>query len=308
MNFRSCAKLNLQLEVLGRRADGYHELRTVFQTIDLADELRLEARSASGIELVLTGQDLPSDRRNLAWRAAEEFLARCGSLPGGRGVRIELVKRIPAGGGLGGGSSNAATVLLGLARMAGWDPFAGELARQLAEIGAALGADVPFFLVGGVALGTGRGDRVEPIADAAVAPPPAGALWLVLPPFGVATAAVFARCAPRGEAAPAPALARARRGERVEWESLVGENDLETAAFALRPELAALYTAVVRAGARRVRMSGSGSTLFALFEGPAGARALAGPVPSGAAWMQVSTLDRAAWRRLGGFDSSVGGS
>ena len=308
MRFRSCAKLNLHLEVLRRRPDGYHDLRTVFQTIDLADEILLATTAAPGISLAIEGQDLPCDRRNLAWRAAEAFLARYGGLPGGRGLHIGLVKRVPAGGGLGGGSANAATVLIGLARLAGREPFAGDFARDLAGLGAGLGADVPFFLVGGVALGHGRGDRIEPLADAAVAAPPAGALWLALPPYGIPTAEVFARCAPRGEGTPAPALERARRGGPVEWEELVGVNDLEEAAFGLRPGLGALYTELVRSGARRVRMSGSGSTLFALFDESARARALADFLPSGTGWMQVSTLDRAAWRRAGGFDSSVGGS
>jgi 4-diphosphocytidyl-2-C-methyl-D-erythritol kinase len=307
MLFRSFAKLNLHLEVRSRREDGYHELLTVFQSIDLADEIRLDATVAPGIELVVSGQDLPVDRRNLAWRAAEAFRERYGGLPGGGGLRIDLRKRIPTGAGLGGGSADAAAVLLGLARMGGLDPFEQALARDLAALGARLGADVPFQLVGGTAIGRGRGDEIEAVEDAAVAGTKSGGLWLALPPYGLATAEIFARWRPRESATRPPALERARAGGRVALEELIGSNDLEEAAFALRPELGALYTALVRSGARRVRMSGSGSTLFAIFDTADRARGLAGSLPSGTGWVQVSTLGRAAWRRAGGFDSILGG-
>lgn len=146
--FRSFAKLNLHLEVAGRRADGYHELRTLFSTIDLADELEIEL-TAGGVTLETGRADLPAGRENLVVRAAEAFLAAVG---GGVGARIRLLKRIPVGGGLGGGSANAATTLRGLALMTGSGPSEAELER----IARSLGADVPFFLHGGLALGLGQ--------------------------------------------------------------------------------------------------------------------------------------------------------
>lgn len=307
--FRSFAKLNLHLEVLGRRPDGYHDLRTVFQVVDLADEVRLEAFRGDGVELAVAGAELPCDRRNLAFRAAEAFLRR---FPAGRpesGLRIELDKRIPVQGGLGGGSSNAATVLLGLAKLRSFDLWAPELASRLAELARALGADVPFFLVGGAAVGEGRGDRLTALDDAAVRPlPHGGALWLATPGFGVSTHEAFEGARPRAQAPAFPALAAALAGEAVGLEALIGDNDLERTVFAARPELGAMYTELVRSGARRVRMSGSGSALFALYDDPALARPVADLLPPGAVWMQVAALGRAEWRRAAGFDSSEGGS
>ncbi|HSM12816.1 MAG TPA: 4-(cytidine 5'-diphospho)-2-C-methyl-D-erythritol kinase [Thermoanaerobaculia bacterium] len=304
ISYRSFAKINLHLEVVRRRDDGFHDLRTVFSTIDLADDLRIGRRASAGIELRVSGADLPTDRRNLARQAAEAFERR---FPGGGGVAIEIDKRIPVSGGLGGGSSNAATTLLGLARDRGWDPFAPEVGGELHRLAAAIGSDVPFFLVGGLAIGSGRGERLQPLPD--VAPTAAEPeLWLAIPPFGSPTAEVYARCRPRGEQPPSPALARALAGEAVRWIDLIGENDLEEPAFSLRRELGAVYTAMVRAGARVARMSGSGSTLFALFEAPAAARAVAAELPSRTHWLQSSMLGRAAWRRSGGFDPFEGGS
>jgi 4-diphosphocytidyl-2-C-methyl-D-erythritol kinase len=304
-SFRSCAKLNLHLEVVGRRPDGYHDLRTVFQTIDLADDLRIDRRAAPGPELVVTGADLPDDRRNLAWRAAEAFLRHWGG-SGRGGVRIEIDKRIPAGAGLGGGSSNAATVLAGMSRVWGTGSAPEDLAA-LAAVAAGLGADVPYFLVGGTAVGLGRGDRLIALEDERILPSPRGGpLMLALPPYGIATAEVFDRVAV-GAARPFPAVDRALSGEVLRWDELIGENDLEAAAFRLRPELGALYTELVRSRARRVRMSGSGSTLFALFDEASAADDVADRLPPGTAWVQVLALGRAAWRRASGLIPIDGG-
>lgn len=305
--FASFAKVNLHLEVVGRRADGYHELRTVFQTIDLADRITLEPRRAPGVELALRGDPrLSTGRDNLAVRAAESFLATHPAAPFG-GVAIEVEKRIPAGGGLGGGSSNAATVLLGLARLAGLDPFHPPVAERLAALGRELGADVPFFLVGGCALGLDRGDRIVTLPDPA--PPSAGGeLYLVLPPFGLSTAEVFRNFGRIVDPLPFDPLERALAGERVGLDELVGRNDLEAAAFVLSPALGAMYTALVRGGAGRVRMSGSGSSLFAFFADATAAEAAAAALPRGVHWFRVSMLGRDAWRRAGGFESPAGGS
>jgi 4-diphosphocytidyl-2-C-methyl-D-erythritol kinase len=298
-SYRSFAKINLHLEVAGRRADGYHELRTVFQTIDLGDELRLERRRRAGVELRVEGADLPTDERNLAVRAARLYLERWG--PAGAGVAIELVKRIPAGGGLGGGSANAATTLLAMNELFGVAPPAGPM-HQAAAL---LGADVPFFLVGGTAVGGGRGDRIRPLDDA---PPPAGELVLLLPPWGLATADVFG-------ALDAPPAAASREldwpppgAERDDFAAWIGDNDLERPAFRLRPELGALYTAAVRSGARRVRMSGSGSVLFALFAEEGDAARAARSWPPDVNWKRIRTLGRAAWLAASGFEPAAGGA
>jgi 4-diphosphocytidyl-2-C-methyl-D-erythritol kinase len=296
--FRSFAKLNLSLRVLGRRADGFHELRTVFQTIDLHDEIEIEARARPGVELAVHGADLPSDERNLVHRAAQAFLAERG--PVGGGVAIRLAKSIPVGAGLGGGSANAATVLLGLERLFARD----SEPAWLADTARRLGADVPFFLVGGTALGRGRGDEIEPLADA---PPPRGALVLLVPPAGLPTGEVFAALgAPplAGSAVPKRETVAAPDGD--DFAAWIGDNDLEAPAFRLRPALGALYTAAVRSGARRVRMSGSGSALFALYDAAGEAAAAARFWPPDIVWRRVETLGRAAWRHAGGWAPAGG--
>ena len=297
-SFRSFAKINLHLEVVGRRPDGYHELRTLFQTIDLADELEIE-RAGAGVELEVAGSDLTPGPGNLARRAAESFLAHWGGR--GDGVQIRLVKRIPAGGGLGGGSANAATVLLGLCSLWRVRPSYAELWAVARE----LGADVPFFLVGGRALGFGRGDEVVPLPDA---PARSLDLWLALPPFALSTPEIFAALGGDFRRAPAPLLLAAEVGENpARSEAWVGENDLEAAAFRLRPELERIYTGLVRAGAAAVRMSGSGSTLFALFDEPAAARSAGAGLPAGTGWLRTRLLGRADWRRASGLDAPEGG-
>ena len=165
------AKINLVLEILGRRDDGFHALETVFQTLELADEVAVEVRPGDGIGLVVEGADLPAGPENLAWRAAAAYTARH---PIGR-VAIHLRKRVPHGAGLGGGSSDAAAVLRALARLDP-DPLP---ATDLAVIALALGSDVPFFLVGGTAHALGRGEELTPLPDAAdqvvtILKPPAG--------------------------------------------------------------------------------------------------------------------------------------
>ncbi len=169
LTVRAPAKLNLSLEVLGRHADGYHELCTLFQAVDLSDELHAEP----AVDLTLTVEgDAPPGEENLVLRAAHMLAPHAG----GRGARMHLRKRIPSGAGLGGGSSDAAAVLLALNRL--WEVGLGR--PQLAAMARALGADVPFFLHGGAALGTGRGDVIEPLPDLP-------ARWFVVsvPPFSL---------------------------------------------------------------------------------------------------------------------------
>ena len=245
---RARAKLNLGLAVRGRRADGYHELHTLFATVDVCDEVRLVPR-AEGVRLRVAGEvAVPGGRENLAWRAAAAYLEAAGARGG---VEIELTKRVPAGAGLGGGSADAAAVLRGLARMypAGVD---------LAALARGLGADVPFLLRGGLAEARGVGEELrflEPVEAHFV---------LVKPPLEAATAAAYAGLEP-GDFGPeldVPGILETlRRGAPPPW-----RNDLERSVFRAHPELAELKRALEASGLAGVLMSGSGSTLFAPVE------------------------------------------
>ncbi|HEU4759755.1 MAG TPA: 4-(cytidine 5'-diphospho)-2-C-methyl-D-erythritol kinase [Dehalococcoidia bacterium] len=256
------AKINWTLEVLGPRRDGFHEVRTVLQTIDLCDEVRLAP--AEALSLSVEG---PHEARedDLALRAAALLAEAAGRAPS---ASIRLAKRIPAAAGLGGGSSDAAAVLRGLDRL--WGPGLGH--ERLAELAATLGSDVPFFVYGGTALAEGRGERVTPLPDV----PP---VWLIVlvPPFTLPektrrlyqalTAADFS------DGARTAALARRiEAGEAIDGECL--HNAFEPAAFATFPELGAYRDALLAAGARRVRVAGSGPALFVVAPTEAEARAL----------------------------------
>lgn len=285
--FPSPAKVNLHLQVVGRRPDGYHELRTVFQTIDLEDRLLL-ALGGSGIEIECRGARLPADGENLAARAAAAFAARFAP---GLGVRIQLEKRIPVGGGLGGGSSNAATVLLALRQLHGCPATIAdlwELARQL-------GADVPFFLLGGTALGFGRGDELVPLPE-----PPASRLWLAIPPLAVDTARIFRSLRGLTESPLAPSMRRllglAARGPRSLADYL-GQNGLQATVFRLYPEVAAVYDSLVAAGASWVSLSGSGACLVARFAAARQAALARRELPPGVELRAVRTLSRRALER-----------
>ena len=173
------AKINLGLHIHHKRRDGYHELETLLQMVSLYDELELESL-ASGIELECGTPGIPTDDTNLAYRAAHLLQKTCKA--GGRGVRIRLKKKIPSGAGLGGGSGNAAGVLLGLNRL--WDL---KMSRShLVSLAAELGSDVPFFLTAPCALGTGRGERLESLT-----PSPKFQVLLVFPGFPVSTSWVY---------------------------------------------------------------------------------------------------------------------
>lgn len=253
----SFAKINLTLRVLGRRTDGYHELQTVFQTISLHDELTFGARDDKRLELACDAPGIPCDETNLVHRAAVALRERYGV---SRGARVELRKKIPAGGGLGGGSSNAAVALVGLARL--WEIETGR--ETLAEIGAGLGADVPFFLTGGTALGTGRGTDVHPLPEL-----PQKYLLLVTPRVHVSTAEAY-------KSLNAPALTKPLSPvnlavSRVQAEisgslHAVLENDFERVVYRLYPEILRARSSLVAAGARGALLSGSGASVFALFD------------------------------------------
>jgi 4-diphosphocytidyl-2-C-methyl-D-erythritol kinase len=249
LTLTAAAKVNLTLEVLGKRPDGYHEIVTVMQTVDLADRLILE--DADELALTTSAADVPADGGNLALRAAAA-LREAAKVE--RGVRVRLDKRIPVAAGLGGGSSDAAAVLLGLNRL--W-ALRWPVAR-LAEVAVTLGMDVPFFLRGGVALGTGRGEQLTPLTGMPLA------LVLVNPGRPLGTAAVYGRVTPAtysdgARARLAVAALRTRKPARLAA-SLY--NGLEEAASGLDRELGRIRAALVAAGALGAAMSGSGPTVF----------------------------------------------
>jgi 4-diphosphocytidyl-2-C-methyl-D-erythritol kinase len=285
--YRSFAKVNLHLEVLGQRPDGFHELRTVFQSIDLHDLVSLEI-GGRGVRLEVTGARVPSNRSNLAHRAAAAFLSTW-ARP--EGVSIELRKRIPVGGGLGGGSSNAATVMLALRDLLG-EKRASD--SRLKEIGCSLGADVPFFLTGGTALGTGRGDEILPLVDL-----PERELWLVTPAFESSTAAVFRELADLTPDRQISSMGPLAWEDGVGWAMVErGRNDLQPLVARRFPDVGRVYNALIEGGARLVRLSGSGATLFACFDVAVKRSELESRLPPGCRVSKTRTLTRNSLQRL----------
>lgn len=277
------AKINLDLRILAARTDGYHDLRTIFQTLALADHVTL-VRRRGPFTLTCDTPGVPTDRRNLVWKAASLLLrAGAGERHAPRDLEVHLRKRIPAQAGLGGGSADAAMTLVGLNRLLGL----GLDLASLCRIGARLGADVPFFLVGGTALGLGRGDDIYPLDDL----PPVHVV-LLRPGFGVATADAYRwydteprpRRAPPARPTPAswPAWARSLR------------NDLEPAVVRHHPSVARMRQSLLDAGAVVAAMSGSGSAVFGLFERAEAARRTAHDLAR-PGWTVVATrtIDRA---------------
>lgn len=261
------AKLNLHLEVLSRRADGFHELETLFQALELADGVEIEVRpGGSGISLSCDDPGIPADRGNLAWRAAEVFCA--GGATGPVGIHIVLNKRIPHGAGLGGGSSDAATVLRALAHLLPGNRSPSELHALAAE----LGSDVPFFLRGGTQLGHGRGELLEPLPDL----PPCAVTVLMPDQVVLPTPAVF-RALTESERGPRPARGGAwfRQATAAAGElAALLHNRLTAPAVRLCPAVGALLGWLEARGVPHL-MSGSGAACFALghLDPPAGVRA-----------------------------------
>lgn len=235
------AKLNLFLHVVGRRADGYHLLQTVFRFIDLADTLRFAPRADGRIVLATPLPGVPP-AQDLAVRAAEALKRAAGRAT--LGVTLYLDKRIPMGGGLGGGSSDAATTLLALNELWG----CGLPREQLQAIGLTLGADVPVFIHGRNCFAEGVGERFTDVAL------PAAWYLLTLPPVQVPTTDIFRSPALRRDT---PAM------KPADWQPGMGRNDLEPVACVLYPELARHLAALRRLG--EARMTGSGACCFATF-------------------------------------------
>jgi 4-diphosphocytidyl-2-C-methyl-D-erythritol kinase len=279
---RCPAKVNLHLEVVGRRADGYHELRTIFAAVGVWDTLTVANAPAGTLELTVepTGA-APAGGDNLVLRAAAALAAAC---RGGSGARVLLEKRIPVGGGLGGGSADAAAALVGLARLWG---LSGA-ARELSPLAERLGADVPFFLHGGVAWGTGRGSELTELADL----PP---WWVLLipGPEPVSTAEVYRSLDPA-------ALDGGGATEIYRWVAAGGplplgscRNDLQPTVLAFRPEIAERLQGVRATKPLLALVSGSGGTVFGLFDNEERARCAAEEVGAGGA-VVAPILTRAA--------------
>ncbi|HTP69953.1 MAG TPA: 4-(cytidine 5'-diphospho)-2-C-methyl-D-erythritol kinase [Dongiaceae bacterium] len=262
------AKVNLRLDVLGKRPDGYHELRTIFQTISLHDTLRFRGSRNPGIQLSILGNELLSREaldKNLVYRAVDSLRSE---LKIKSGVEIQLAKRIPAGRGMGGGSSDAAAALLGYLQFAR-KKLASE---RLLQIASALGADVPFFLFGGRALGIGKGDEIYPLPDIPKhslvvvspkdihVPTPDAYRWLHAPDLASLTKSEAAR-----KLFQFCALCWSAQGAAL-------SNDFEPAVFRQHPRLARIRRVLLQGGASEALLAGSGSAVFGIFPSPAKAR------------------------------------
>ena len=258
------AKLNLFLRVTGRRADGYHELDSIFVPITIGDRIALEARPSPAPRVTIYGSfgALPTDRRNLAVRAALDFMEEFALTAE---VLIDLRKAIPAGAGLGGGSSDAAAVLLMMAALFRRELKYDDTPERLARVALNIGADVPFFLNPVPARITGIGERIAPLGDL-----PQLALVLAVPPIEVPTAAVFRDLQPGHWSGPASdADVRAIMTGAVAPHLFV--NDLARVAMARWPAIAHARRHLEELGARAAAMTGSGAGVFGIFDSPAAA-------------------------------------
>ncbi len=250
MLFKAPAKVNYLLQVLRKRPDGYHDLRMVMQRIDLCDEIEIRLNNKSGINVDCDGGVVSGGRENIAWRAADALLSHAGSTTG---VDITISKKIPVAAGLGGGSSDAATVLMGLNELLGLN-FSDE---KLMEIGVRLGADVPFFIFKKTALAEGIGEKLTPVHGLPQA-------WLVLvnPNIHVSTAWVYQnlRLTNKRDDYKLPQFCN-----KIENICSILENDLESVTIERFPVIREIKEMLLGYGAAGVLMSGSGPTVFAVF-------------------------------------------
>jgi 4-diphosphocytidyl-2-C-methyl-D-erythritol kinase len=266
---KSPCKVNLLLNILGRRADGFHELETVLQPVNLCDEITFE-RAPKAIQLACSDKTLPTDSGNLVVRAADKFLAAAGISDG---VKIHLEKKIPLAAGLGGGSGNAATTLLALNEL-----FDRALAvEKLFEIAASLGSDVPFFLQDKPALGVGRGEKIQPVEKF---PALAGKAFLLIHPgFGISTPWAYKNLARfpsalNGQPGHGQKLISLLQTGGLKAATAEFYNSLEAPAFEKFPVLQLYKEFLLANGASAALMSGSGSTTFAICENVPAAESL----------------------------------
>jgi 4-diphosphocytidyl-2-C-methyl-D-erythritol kinase len=293
IRLRAFAKVNLCLHVMGRRADGYHELRTIFQAISLHDTLTLSVTRQPEIALETNDGSLSTGRENLVFRAIEAMGCEIGFRGG---IRARLEKRIPVARGLGGGSSDAAAAIIGMLRLTGKKvPL-----ERVTEIAAGIGADVPFFLFGGRAVAVNRGDEIYPLADG----PKRGILIVSPRDLGVSTKQAYqwisAELTNR-EKAPSIwgfcALCWSRRDAGV-------SNDFEAPVFSRHPRLREIRDGLLQGGAAAAALAGSGSAVFGVFRNPAQARRAVRIFPEDTTFV-AETLSREAYARAMGWRAGV---
>jgi 4-diphosphocytidyl-2-C-methyl-D-erythritol kinase len=289
IRLRAFAKINLGLKILGKRPDGFHRILTVYQTVAVADRIEVSiANSGRGVLVECDTAGIPSGSGNLAhrasqlWRRARKFRGQ---------IRVRIEKRIPAGSGLGGGSSDAAATLLGLERLTGdrLDP------KARLRLAARLGSDVPFFLWGGRALGSGRGEEVTPLGDL-----PRRMCLVVFPGIAISTAQAYREASLRlTKRSKDPRMlsfgARPHLPPNV-WGP--AENDFEQVVFARWPELGSFKAQLIRAGAEIASLTGSGSALYAVFASAQKLARASKLVPRGWLKFQTRILRRSEYQRL----------
>jgi 4-diphosphocytidyl-2-C-methyl-D-erythritol kinase len=259
------AKVNLILRILDRRSDGYHNLWSIMHTVALEDAVTMRVTSSQGgIRLASNAEGLSVDHTNLVWKAASAVLEHARLSVG---VDIELHKRVPMGAGLGGGSSDAAATILGLNQSLklGWSR------EKMAEVGQALGSDVAFFLFAPSAIVSGRGESVRPVTIE-------GGRWIVLvkPAFGIETKWAYQELAATraGVRQLSADHSELDRRDRITWGQVAArvENDFEMPVFARHPKLAEIKRSLLKRGAQFALLSGSGATVFGLFDEESAAR------------------------------------
>lgn len=288
----SFAKINLGLEVIGRRDDGFHEIFTIFQTVSLCD--RLDFSAAKKLTLTCSDASVPDDARNLVIRAAEALAARFNVH---LGAAIHLEKRIPSPGGLGGGSSNAAVALIGLTRL--WN--LGVMHEDLSDIGSELGSDVPFFFRGGTAAAKGRGTEISdfPEFDAPF-------LVIVTPNIAVSTVAAFeglnAANLTSTDANRILEICRLREKSQ-DLLSEATRNDFESTVFAAYPEVGSAKNALLDFGASFALLSGSGASVFGIFDTEETRQTAIKALDAYVNWRKfaVATISRNAYREALGL-------
>jgi 4-diphosphocytidyl-2-C-methyl-D-erythritol kinase len=279
LRLASFAKINWLLQILGKRPDGYHEIVTVLQTVSLCDELTFQLRSDGQITISCDDPGIPTDDTNLIVRAATVLAQHVGYAPG---CDITLSKRIPAKGGLGGGSSNAAATLMGLNLL--W--FSRLSVADLMDLGGDLGADVPFFFLGGRCVGTGTGTTLSTLPDGRKR-----YLLVVTPDTTVATASAYASLnaasltTSNSDSILSSSLAGLDSADSRQWPL---HNDFERVIFEIEPEIKRVKDALLEAGARVALLAGSGSSVFGVFRGKATRDRAVGKLRSEAGWKVFS--------------------
>lgn len=254
---KAYAKLNLTLEILGKRADGFHDLRSVMQQITLCDDIEIDVETGEDWKLECTDETVPCDSANLAWKAAGVFYKTLGKDP--QGITIRIHKRIPSQAGLAGGSADAAAVLLALNRHEG-NPFSAD---DLASLGSKIGSDVPFCVMGGTALVGGRGESIQSVASM-----PDCFYCIAMPDFAMSTAEVYERFDREGSSREPDSHGMVQALEEGDLLRISGyvSNAMEPIVAAQHPKIFEMKAAMLDSGAQGTSMTGSGSAVFGIFD------------------------------------------